>query len=279
MDHHQQQQQQPPPTTPLAIQHKHPRDDLITFDEKPHLYYIEGRGGYTSVTTWNHSHFAHFDADAILDKMQHKIDTDSAYKYYKMSRDEIKRDWDKNRDQAANAGTRMHADIENYWNGLSVHNDSLEYSFFLQFVQDFPHLKPYRTEWMVFYEEYKLAGSIDMVFENPDDGTLEIYDWKRSKEISYEAYGDKTATTACIRHLPDCNFWHYALQLNVYKTILEHKYGKRVTGLYLVCLHPDYVYKTYERIPVPVLAKEMSDLLEHRAAEVAATISSKIKLE
>ena len=52
-----------------------------------------------------------------------------------------------------------------------------------KFVKDHPQLKPYRTEWMIFDEDLKLAGSIDMVYENPD-GTLSIYDWKRSKDIS-----------------------------------------------------------------------------------------------
>jgi ATP-dependent exoDNAse (exonuclease V) beta subunit len=248
----------------LAQKNAHERDAKITFDEAPHLYYIDGQGGYTSVTTWNHSHFGHFDADVIIDGMQRKIDTDPTYKYYQKTRAQIKQDWEKNRDEAAQAGTKMHADIENYWNELSVENTSKEFGYFLEFVQDYPHLKPYRTEWMVFYEEYRLAGSIDMVFENPQDGTLEIYDWKRSKEICYEAFNNKTAITPCIRDMPDCNFWHYALQLNVYKTILEHKYGKQVTGLYLVCLHPDNAYKTYDRIPVPVLSAEMNALLEHR---------------
>ena len=34
----------------------------------------------------------------------------------------------------------------------------------------------------VFDEDVKLAGSIDMIFER-EDGDLEIYDWKRCKEI------------------------------------------------------------------------------------------------
>jgi len=259
----------------LSAKNAHPRDAMITFDEAPHLYYIDGKGGYTSVTTWNHSHFGHFDADAIIQGMQHKIDTDPTYKYYGMSRAQIKRDWDRNGKEASAAGTQMHADIENYWNQLPVENDSVEFGYFLKFVQDFPQLKPYRTEWMVFYEEYLLAGSIDMVFENPEDGTLEIYDWKRSREISYEAYGQKTAHTKCIQHMPDCNFWHYALQLNVYKTILEQKYGKRVTGLYLVCLHPEYAYKTYERIPVPLLDQEMKELFQHRKLQLEEQLKKK----
>ena len=97
-------------------------------------------------------------------------------------------------------------------------------------MYDFPELKPYRTEGCVYYEELKLSGSIDMIFENPD-GTLQIYDWKRCKEISYDSSFGKFAKTPCISHLPDTNFWHYSLQLNVYRAILELKYGKKVTGL------------------------------------------------
>jgi hypothetical protein len=67
--------------------------------------------------------------------------------------------------------------------------------------------------------------------------------------------------TACIQHLPDTNFWHYSLQLNMYKMILETKYNKKVVGLFLVCLHPDNVYKKYDRIEVPFLEKEMKDLM------------------
>jgi len=52
--------------------------------------------------------------------------------------------------------------------------------------------------------------------------------------------------------------------------ILEHKYGKIVTNMCLVRLHPDNVYKTYERIEVPVLENEMKDLVKVRLAEVAA---------
>ena len=46
------------------------------------------------------------------------------------------------------------------------------------------------------------------------------------------------------------------------------KYGKKVTDLYLVCLHPDNAYKTYERIKVPVLEEEMQDLMNERLAEL-----------
>ena len=36
----------------------------------------------------------------------------------------------------------------------------------------------------------------------------------------------------CINHLPDTNFWHYSLQLNTYKAILEDKYGVKITFIF-----------------------------------------------
>ena len=56
-----------PPPTYLQNLNPHPRDQHISFDEGPHIYTVHGEQGYTSVTTWNHSHFAEFDKDAILD--------------------------------------------------------------------------------------------------------------------------------------------------------------------------------------------------------------------
>ena len=70
--------------------------------------------------------------------------------------------------------------------------------------------------------------------------------------------------------MPDSNFWHYALQLNTYKAILERKYDKKVTDLFLVRLHPDTEEKTYELIKLPDLSKEINELFEERKKEVCS---------
>ena len=88
------------------------------------------------------------------------------------------------------------------------------------------------------------------------------------------AYGS-TATTECVRHLPDTNFWHYALQLNTYKTIIEEKYGAKVVGLCLVCLHPDNANGSYQIIEVPFLEKEISELFDYRRTMVQANATGK----
>ena len=275
----------------LDIKNKHERDAFISFEAGPHLYTIKGleASAFTSVTTWNHSHFSHFDADAIITQMMKGAKWPKS-KYFGQTREEIKAGWEANRIEAASAGTGLHYQIECYYNGIdnSIDNDndngidndniqsgngesksiteSLEYGYFMNFIKACPDLKPYRTEWMIYHEELRLAGSIDMVYENPD-GTLMIYDWKRAKEITKATPFMKYAITECIGHLPDTNFWHYTLQLNTYKAILEQKYGKVVTRLALVCLHP--TKKNFEVIPVPVLVQEMEALFALRMKDVS----------
>jgi ATP-dependent exoDNAse (exonuclease V) beta subunit len=246
----------------LAIKNRHPRDAHISFKEENHEYTVLGEKGYTSVTTFVHKHFPKFDNEFIINNIlsSKKITTDPTYKYYGMTKEQILADWEINRNLAAEAGTNLHYDIEAYFNLDPQSNESIEYDYFINFVKDFPELIPYRTEWTVYYEEYRISGSIDMVFENPD-GTIQIYDWKRTKGLEYEGFGNKRAITPCISHIPDTNFWHYSIQLNMYKRILETKYDKKVTGLYLICLHPLNSPKTYERVEVPFLDNDISQLL------------------
>ena len=69
------------------------------------------------------------------------------------------------------------------------------------------NLEPYRTEWMIWDKELKFAGSIDMIFRNPD-GTLLIYDWKRCKNIKKDNRW-QGAVTDCISHLLHCKNTQY----------------------------------------------------------------------
>lgn len=221
----------------LKQRNHHPRDDRLFFDEEPHIYYIDNdSSGVISVTTFVHKHFQAFDADTVIKNMRKGRKWNDKNKYFLMTDDEIKKSWDDNRIEASTAGTHMHKCIELFYNERDVHNDSPEYKMFLDFHRDHSHLKAYRTEWEVFLEEYKLAGSIDMVFENPD-GTFSIYDWKRCKEIKRANYFGKGKFP--IHHMDDCNYVHYTLQLNIYKYILETKYDIKIKDMFLVSLHPN----------------------------------------
>jgi hypothetical protein len=146
----------------------------------------------------------------------------------------------------------------------NINNRSVEWEYFLQFVKDTSDLVPYRTEWKVFDEDLKIAGAIDMVYEN-EDGTLDIYDWKRAKEITAANNFNEQATTSYLQHVPNTNFWHYSLQLNTYKAILEKKYNRVVRNLFLVQLHPESDKATYNIIQCADMQKEVADMFDARA--------------
>ena len=238
----------------------HIRDKFLTFNEEQHIYTINGDSNYISVTTWVHNHFEKFDADEIINKMMN-----SKYwyknKYYGKTINEIKQLWENNRINAAELGTKLHYDIEAYYNNYPQDNYSIEYKYFINFNENNNHLKPYRTEWMIYDEELKIAGSIDMVFIN-DDNSLMIYDWKRSKNIIKTKSFLTFSNNEVISHIPDTNFWHYSIQLNTYKAIIEKNYNKIINKMVLVCLHPDN--NDYIIYNVPNLQDEILSLFNIR---------------
>jgi len=285
-------------TSYLARQNPHPRDQHIHFDEGPHKYTIQGvpnitpETDFTSVTTWVHQHFEHFDAKKVIQGMMRNTkkwnDPVANAKYYGKTAEEIEQSWSKSGQEAAAKGTEMHYNIECFYNTppttatetptATTAATTPEMQQFMNFHRDScDTLKPYRTEWTVFHEEARIAGSIDMVFEYVVGGAeppseirrggaeppaLVIYDWKRCRDITKTNAGNKFATHPAIEHLPDTNYWHYALQLNIYKYILETKYGKTISDLCLIVLHPES--QNYKKVKLPDLQNEVRELFEER---------------
>ena len=270
----------------LSNKNSHPRDANIQFMEEGHKYTIlsEPHVKYTSVTTWNHLHFEQFNADKIIDTMMKSKGWKEGHKYWGLTKEQIQSQWNSNKDAVAGAGTDLHYEIECFHNDDSFYFDytnnelyekyilqnkethnfkPIEWQYFINFIRDHSHLKPYRTEWLIYDDDVKISGSIDMVYEN-QDGTLSIYDWKRCKNITRINNFNKFGLPPAICHLPDSNYWHYALQLNTYKSILERKYNKTVKELFLVRLHPDAEEKNYELIQLVDLSAEIKELFQDR---------------
>lgn len=267
----------------LKRQNPHPRDENILFFEEGHRYEItsDPNSKYTSVTTWIHTHFKKFDADKVIKNMMKGRNWNSENKYWGQTAEQIKQLWNENGKRESQSGTDLHFNIECFMNNAQImpnytHTNLLrnyeanpkthfqiEWQFFLNFIIDTPEFKPFRTEWTVYDEDLKLAGSIDMIYQNPD-GSLDIYDWKRSKGITKVNNWNEFSLTPCIAELPDTNFWHYSLQLNIYKRILEKNYGYTVKDLFLVRLHPNAEDQNYELIEVPDLSEQVTRLFEEK---------------
>lgn len=264
----------PEPWMTLVHKNAHPRDKLISFDEPTHIYTVQGSSkGIISCTKFLHEFFGHFDAKATIKKMMASPNWEQS-KWYKpgITVEEVEAQWNANGREASGAGTAMHLAIEQFLNGsehviLPHIKETPEWRYFMNFWKEHgSDLEPYRTEWEVWSADHKLAGSIDMIFRRKSDGKFLIYDWKRSKEIKAE---NKFQTGLYpLSHLPDCNYWHYSLQLNVYRWMLENLYGLVIADMFLLILHPDN--GNYKRMRLNRMDQEVEDMLACRLRAVQA---------
>lgn len=264
----------------LTVRNRHPRDQFIVFDEPTHVYTVHGSSkGYISCTKFIHEFFPHFDADAVIKKMMRSPKWPTNKLYGKTAK-EIKDIWNANGKEASGLGTAIHLSIEQFLNEAESVIDPViftttEWRYFQNFWKDHGHdLEPYRMEWEVYVEAIKLAGSIDGVFRRRSDGRFVIYDWKRSKEIKQD---NKFETGyPPLHHLPNTNYWHYTMQLNVYRWILKYHYGLDIADLYLVIIHPNN--SNYVRIRLNILEEEVLDMVDCRLRAVKGELPQAVVL-
>ena len=235
------------------------QDSHIDFESEEHVYLYDGSQRLLPVSTLVGYFFEPFDAQqqAIRQWERNRIPIE-----------ETLDKWERIGKMACEVGTFVHEQTENWFcdgsfeticpfsykgktEMVSVEREKQQ---FLCFVRDY-QIRPYRQEWPVFDLETNVAGTIDMICREAD-GTFAIYDWKRSKKVvnAYgqpitEAFAGKTDLRGL--NLPDTSFYHYCLQQNLYRYMLQKNYGIRVSSLSLVVLCPDY--PTYFVAKVPIM--------------------------
>jgi len=77
---------------------------------------------------------------------------------------------------------------------------------------------------------------IDLLIFDPEDNKYTLVDWKTNKKINIKSYRGKTGILPATENVEDCNFNHYALQLSLYRYILENYYGLIIKNQYLIHL-------------------------------------------
>ena len=104
----------------LSQRNANSRDENIQFFEEGHKYVIlsDPLHNYTSVTTWNHSHFPKFDADSIIQNMMKSKGWKKGHKYWGQTASEIKEKWSSNTE--AKLGTDLHFEIECFMNNSRI---------------------------------------------------------------------------------------------------------------------------------------------------------------
>jgi len=233
------------------------QDADIDFEPDEHIYIYKGIKRMLPVS----SLIAYF-----FDEFQALPQAENQLKYKGIPVEESLDKWEHAGRTASEVGTFVHLQTENYFQRgffetecqlqfgsetevVSVEQEKLH---FLRFIRDYD-IEPYRQEWPVYDKALNIAGTIDLICQE-DDGEFTIYDWKRSSKVVnaqgqpiVEGFRGKMSQNGI--SLPDTSFYHYCIQQNLYRYMLEKHYGIRVKAMNLVVLCPDY--PTYYVAQVP----------------------------
>mmetsp|Transcript_18331 Transcript_18331/g.57669 ORF Transcript_18331/g.57669 Transcript_18331/m.57669 type:complete len:334 (+) Transcript_18331:80-1081(+) len=257
----------------LALANPLARDGQVELLEEDHHYVVTNPDRSrvrvpASVTGLLSQFHEEFDADAAINLMRKGPSWAAKRRQYlradgsEMSAEEIKTAWALNGEISRKRGVLMHFHIEQHLNGVCVDEPrSPEFLQFLDFELEVLRergLRPWRSELSIFHCGLRLAGQCDLLCLDAD-GRVVVVDWKRSKDVARSCRFRRMLLP--LVGLDDCNYNHYALQLNLYRYVLETEYSVDVSGMLLGAFHPSH--ETYRCIEVPPMPGELDLLLAH----------------
>ena len=232
----------------------------VAFSEETHTYWnVDDNEKYISVTTLIHQFTQPFDKDfwsayKTLEKLipkeswvvekkslltSKKFDPE-LLEVYNISKNEFDKAqqelldlWDEENRKSCERGTKIHLDIENsfYTKAKDISLQKFGIGGKFECKKDYPELDlQYGAypEYLIYYESddkvIRLAGQIDLIVKSGNE--IYLVDHKTNKKIDQKSgYNSSTRSSVKMRYplnnLPDCNFYHYTMQLSTYAWMLQ----------------------------------------------------------
>ena len=194
----------------------------IVLDEVTHKYTLvnEPDFEFTSCTTFISLFFPPFDKIGVANKL-----TSTNSNYFKMSPQDLVNSWN----ESTKEGTDVHHQIDEFLKHKTIpQNDKANIAVRWLINSSFLGEKIF-SEIMIYSKEIKIAGTVDLLVYDPSNDSYNIYDWKTSKKIERTAFKNRRGITHATEAIHDCNFYHYSLQLSLYRYILENFYDVKIS--------------------------------------------------
>ncbi|SVA69533.1 uncharacterized protein METZ01_LOCUS122387 [marine metagenome] len=208
-------------------------DQNIVLDKDAHEYSLLTQPDlvFTSVTTFIDQFFEGFDSEKIATNL-----VETHPRYADRTVESLIAEWA----ATGEHGTLVHDEIDNWIkNGIEpTETKAINGKNWLQnykLKSDIDVL----SEVIIYSTELNIAGTVDILALDKATGLYELIDWKTSKRIVTSSYGNKTGTSSVTQDVPDCNFYHYALQLSLYRYLLEEFYGINFNNQLIAHLQDD----------------------------------------
>lgn len=265
---------------------------MVKFSEFGHLYTsTDGANiSWISVTSAIHHFTQPFDSPKIaLSSSKSKKS-----KWYGMTVEAIETQWKATNTYALTLGTWYHKLMEDsVLSHQTMNVDGQELRIIKPIMEGLDKMAPNQKlenntmypEHLTYLKSVGIIGQSDMV--EVVDGYLNVKDFKTSKEIKTESYtnweGVRKMMKAPFNHLPDCNLYHYNLQLSLYAyCILKHnpqlKMGKIIINhilfevesrdkfdnpIYKVDAQGNFIVKGTKDYVVPYLRNESATMMNY----------------
>ena len=232
----------------------------VAFSEETHTYWnVDDNEKYISVTTLIHQFTQPFDKDfwsayktleKLIPKESWAVEKKSLLtskkfdpellEVYNISKDEFNKAQqelldlqDEENRKSCERGTKIHLDIENsfYTKAKDISLQKFGIGGKFECKKDYPELDlQYGAypEYLIYYESddkvIRLAGQIDLIVKSGNE--IYLVDHKTNKKIDQKSgYNSSTRSSVKMKYplnnLPDCNFYHYTMQLSTYAWMLQ----------------------------------------------------------
>lgn len=256
---------------------------ILTFKEDGHLYESNPPINWTSVTKLVEHYCQPFSEEqAELSSKNPRS------KWYGLDVDLIKGLWRKENQRSTDLGHWFHTRMEQralscgskLYKGKELPIIGSRFENGLKIAPDGIIKDGIYVEHFVYSEEYRICGQVDVAYGV--NKVIDVDDYKSVKELKFEGYKG-AMMIGPLSHLPDSNFYHYALQLNIYAKLILLKNpefsigelkiihitfeeaGKDKYGfpIYKQLPNGEFVVKGHKYYKLPDLQKEVDIILEN----------------
>lgn len=202
----------------------------------------------------------------ILSSVKPKFDTEGkaleyAYKK-KMAVEDVLLLWEEKKNTGLNFGTMIHENIETFFKEGKILNE--RYSEIIKEIYDHVYNDDAYNELICFDKNKKICGTADYVHFKKD--SFIISDFKTNLKFNFENQFQDKYLLEPVSHLPNSEYFVYALQLSFYARMISNLTGLICESLDVYWLKrqidtKDVFKGKWLKYTVPYLKKEVEDIL------------------
>ena len=228
-------------------------EDIPFLKKEDHTYFDADKNQYKSVSS-------------ILSLIKPKFNLEQKALDYASKRnmdvDDVLKLWEEKKNAGLNYGTTIHENIEAYFKEKKTIDE--RYSDVVREVYKLVYQSKGYNELICFDKHKKICGTADYVVF--DENVFTISDFKTNLKFNFvNAFEDKFLLNP-VSHLPNSEYFIYALQLSFYAYMIEKLTGSKCYSLNIYWLKREIdikdIFKAkWLRYTVPYLKKEVEDVL------------------